>query len=208
MLEHVVQPGECIISIADFYGLFWKRLWNLSENADLKSRRKNASLLFPGDVLVIPDKEKQQLERSTDQRHHFIVRGRPVHLRVRLLAAGKPIADEPYLLEVNDERINGATDGDGLLEELIPPSTTEALLHLQKSKVNLQLLIGHVGPIEEIAGVQARLNNLGYHCGDEDGIMNPLTTSALQAFQETKKLPVTGEPDQTTRDEIRKMYGC
>src|SRR4051812_34537990 len=102
MIEHIVQQGECTSSIADSYGLSWKRLWNLPENGNLKRLRKNPNLLLPGDIIAIPEKEKREETKPTDQRHRFQSDRQRVLLRLRLLAAGKPIAGESYVLQLGD----------------------------------------------------------------------------------------------------------
>jgi peptidoglycan hydrolase-like protein with peptidoglycan-binding domain len=54
-------------------------------------------------------------------------------------------------------------------------------------------------PVPAVAEAQSRLNRLGYEAGPEDGLMGRRTRSALEAFQRTYGLPVTGRPDRATR---------
>ncbi|MBC7927680.1 MAG: LysM peptidoglycan-binding domain-containing protein, partial [Bryobacteraceae bacterium] len=39
MKQHIVQAGDCVSSIAEYYGFDWERLWNLPENATVKQSR-------------------------------------------------------------------------------------------------------------------------------------------------------------------------
>jgi hypothetical protein len=44
----------------------------------------------------------------------------------------------------------------------------------------------------DVLDVQARLNTLGYPCGNADGVYGPTTASAVQRFQRDQKLGVDG----------------
>jgi len=59
-------------------------------------------------------------------------------------------------------------------------------------------------PVSEqyVKAVQNKLNELNYPLGPADGIMGPLTESAVRDFQADNKLPVTGELDERTFLEI------
>jgi hypothetical protein len=208
MPEHIVQQGECISSIARHYGFYWKRLWDDPANHALRLKRKNPNVLFPEDVLIIPEKDIKEFDRSTEKRHPFRVKGGHVKLRVRLLAAGKSIANEQYTLKIEGDTLNGTTDSTGLLEKIIPSEAQEATLLLGKEKTIVLLEVGHLNPLSEITGVQARLNNLGFHCGAVDGVLGPLAKSAVITFQETYSLKMTGQPDGPTRDKLKELYGC
>jgi hypothetical protein len=208
MPERVVKQGECLFSIAAAYGFDWRHLWALGENAQLKHQRKLPNILHPGDRLFIPERELKEEPRPTEQKHKFLYKALPFRLRIRLLAAGKPLANEAYALEIAGKRIEAATDADGRLDEQIPPDAAEARLFIGRSKIELQLALGHLDPVEEISGVQGRLNNLGFHCGEVDGVLGPKTESALKAFQETYELAITGEPDEATAAKLKELYGC
>ena len=54
--------------------------------------------------------------------------------------------------------------------------------------------------------MQARLNNLGFAAGKEDGIMGPRTEAALRTFQNTQGLEETGQSDGPTRDALTKEH--
>jgi peptidoglycan hydrolase-like protein with peptidoglycan-binding domain len=46
--------------------------------------------------------------------------------------------------------------------------------------------------------VQKTLNDLGYDCGSEDGVMGPNTRSCIRSFQEANDLEVTGKVNEAT----------
>ncbi len=55
----------------------------------------------------------------------------------------------------------------------------------------------HLDPFDTVEGVQDRLNNLGYSCGDEKGTMGPKTEQAIREFQSDCSLTETGTIDMT-----------
>ena len=76
MPNHTVKQGECLSSIAAKYGFGdWKALYDHPSNAALKKKRPNPHVLFPGDVVSIPEKEKKQARVKTGQELKLTVRG-------------------------------------------------------------------------------------------------------------------------------------
>lgn len=124
-----------------------------------------------------------------------------------------PLEDEPrkdlaYRLEIGELTYEGKTDGDGILEQLIPPDAGTGRLILEPGTPNetvLPLNLGHLDPIEDVSGVKQRLANLTFPCGDDDEL-TPELAAALRAFQAKHGLDVTGELDDETRDAIKKAH--
>jgi len=56
----------------------------------------------------------------------------------------------------------------------------------------------------DIVNLQARLNQLGYDSGPEDGVFGPLTEAALKKFQAAVGLPQTGVTDKATVEALNK----
>jgi hypothetical protein len=206
MPNYIVKQGDCISSIANRHGLFWEKVWNHPQNAKLKEKRKDPNILHPGDVVFVPDKEEKQESGATEQRHRFCEKGVPEKLRIKLMAGDEPIANENYVLDIDGDLRSGTTDGEGNLKETIPPNAKRAKLWLGEEKQEYEIDLGHLDPVSEITGVQARLNNLGFYCGTVDGIKGPKTTAALKRFQKKHGLKETGEVDEKTRDELKNAH--
>ena len=206
MREHRVQQGDCLSSIAHEYGFNPDTLWCHGANTELRTRRGDCNVLSPGDVVAIPDQQTKAESCATDQRHRFRRRGVPAFLRLRLLVEDEPRAGESYVLEVDGVEIaSGVTNSDGLLEERIPPNAVSAALRFADGSV-VALDLGELDPIDTIAGVQGRLLNLGYDCGDVDGALSEQTHEALRAFQTKHGLAVTGEPDEATKSKLADLH--
>ena len=85
MPNYTVKQGDCISSIAQKHGLFWDKVWNHPKNSRLKEQRKKPSILYPGDVVFVPDKDKKEESGATEQRHRFRKKGAPAKLRLRIM---------------------------------------------------------------------------------------------------------------------------
>jgi N-acetylmuramoyl-L-alanine amidase len=70
------------------------------------------------------------------------------------------------------------------------------------------LELGHLDPVDELSGVQARCNLLGHDCGVVDGIMGSNTRQGIKAFQTHNSLEVDGIAGPLTQQALQKAYGC
>src|ERR1035438_5291586 len=62
---YTVKQGDHLSRIADQFGFSdYRVIWDYAGNADLKAQRKNPHVLFPGDSVIIPDKEQRPQPRS------------------------------------------------------------------------------------------------------------------------------------------------
>jgi hypothetical protein len=214
--NHTVVQGECLSSIATAEGFRdWHTIYNDPANADFRTLRPNPNLLFPGDIIVIPDKTPSSLGASTGQPATFTVKSNRVLLRLRLADTAAP----NYRLSVDGKVTTGTVDSSGIVEADLSPSATDGTLttwpdgfdspeDAGDAAVTWSLQIGSLDPATEISGVQARLANLGYAPGGIDGIDGPRTQSAVKAFQaDNPPLVVDGICGPKTRAVLIDAYG-
>ena len=201
-----VGKGDSIPSIARENGFFWETIWNHPNNAALKAKRKDPNVLFEGDEVFVPELDIREESRGTNARHKFKLKGRQVKFKLQLLMMGEPRAGEAYTLIVDGTLYTGTTGGDGKLEHVIPANAKAGKIILRSGKEEYPVRIGHLDPIDEISGVQQRLNNLGYNSGVEDGRMNDALEAALTAFQNKYKLKATGELDAATKTKLEEAH--
>ena len=217
--KHTIQEGECVSSIAYEYGLFPSTIWEYQENSELRKLRKDPNVLFPGDVLVIPDKKEKQVEAETGKRHRFQRKGVSEQLRIRFVDdEGKPKKGIPYILDMKTKGgrpvplIKNKTDSDGYLDETIPPDAFEGEIALGEGEEMelIPIMIGYLDPIDTISGIKARLNNLGYLCDEEKNGLDEMTRKAIREFQEDNKLKLIAddatEIDKDTQKKIDELY--
>lgn len=204
---YTAKANDCMSSIADLYGFFWKTLWFHSQNQALRRLRKNPNVLLENDQVWIPAKQTRWESKNTDARHKFVLLGVPTKFRIRFADSGKPRANVPYVLTVDGAIFTGSTDSNGKIEHAIPPNAQQGTLVLgqgdQTEIFNLDL--GALAPVSEPAGAIARIRSLGYHCAidDKEGL-----TQALRSFQAENHLQVSGKLDASTQSKLTQVFGC
>src|SRR5437016_6321963 len=121
---HIVVQGEFLSKIARAYGFASHlTIWDAPENKDLKEKRQNPNILFPGDKLFIPDKETKEESRPTERKHKFELQGEKLMLRIVLMGLkNKPLEGHECTLIAEGNRKDITTRTDGLLQEDIPES--------------------------------------------------------------------------------------
>jgi len=235
--KHLVEDGEWVGSIAAAYGFFdWDHdVWQHPQNAKLKALRQDPRVLAAGDELFIPPWEEKKVSCATDKKHKFKVKTPKEFLRIQVLGVdGKPLSSLDYVLEIHCapgggkyEQKNKKTNGDGILEELLPSTATEGVLIFPKLQHKMALRLGFLAPMDLedkpnlIRGAQQRLLAIGFHPGEIDGLEGPATKSAVTAFQQfcvdnkDKSNPrildcgaVDGIIGPQTRAALLKYYGC
>ena len=204
--KHVVAQGECVTSIADHYGFFWQTVWDHPDNHELKRLRKNPNVLCVGDELSIPDKAPREESCASEEKHRFRLKGVPAKLRVHLEENGKPLKNLDYKLDIDGKVVEGTTDGEGLVEASIPPGARSAVLYVDHGARVYHLDLGHVDPVDDLAGVQQRLKNMGFFFRPIDGKESPQLTQAISRFQAAQGLDATGELDDDTKKKLEDAH--
>ena len=188
-------------------------LYDDPANAELKKRRPNPNVLYPGDLVAIPEPKPLTAQGATGDWHEFAVEREQVRLKVQLLGLdGKALTNQAYELTVDGQKRSGTTDGSGLLDEPVDVTNKTAQLKVtvpagdETRNLTWQLNIGSLDPVTTTSGMQARLAHLQYYTGAIDGNFGPLTRGAVMAFQQSAGLDVTGVPDETTLDKLQKQH--
>lgn len=209
--QYEVKEGECSSKIGARFGVPAQTIWD--SNAALHATRPDMNLLVPGDKLTIPGFQPRY-EQAAGGSRYIVKLGAPAsRLRVRFLDAdGNPRSDLDYLVEFTCdppvESAEGALDGGGWLVEPVPPQAVEAKITLAgvDGPEEFQMRISRLEPVSTTRGLQARLYNLGYGSGGEDGEIGPPTKAALRLFQLDHGLKPTGEADDNTRKKLAEMH--
>ncbi len=206
---HVVAQGDTMISIALAHEYQdWETIWNHAQNAELRANR-NPQVLHEGDEVFVPTKVPKKFRCMTGQVHTFRLKTMPTFFSLNVRdESGEPYADCRYILKVENETFEGRTNGDGLVNHEVKPTDLQGELKVWIREDPEEIMIwdveiGHLDPVTEITGVQARLNNLGYPAGEVTGEMNAQTKEALEAFQSHIGYdPPTGELDEKTQQAL------
>lgn len=208
MSRYVVRQGDCLSSIAALRGYSCDTIWNHPDNAELRKKRKNPNVLLAGDVLELPDKGDKSVSLAPAQLHRFTLKRPSPRLRLQLRDNGELLKNENFELVVDGKTVPGTTDGDGKVDLEIPAHVTTAKLRMPGRKRTWSLQIGHLDPVDEVTGAQARLKQLGFYAGPLDGELTPLTVAALKSFQRKHGVAVSGALDAATTSALEQKFGC
>jgi hypothetical protein len=186
-------------------------VWEDPANEAIRARRASKDVLYPGDVIYLPDPERHALDftKGTTNRYTADVPKRT--LRVALSSADGPYANEAYVVEGLPTRRgapapSGSTGPAGEVSLMVPLTLREVGLRLPGRNLVFRFAIGEVDPLEEPTGVAKRLENLGYlerglHDAEDVG-------AALRAFQRKHNLETTGTLDAATSDAGSQGHGA
>ena len=211
-----VQQGDCLSSIAERWGFSdYNTIYRDSGNDAFRQKRPNPNIIYPGDVLFIPDRRSQEFARPTDQLHRFVLKRSKVLLRLCLKDdLHQPYQNKRYHLRVGGHHYHGSTNESGMLEQRIPANATEGEVTIFTTDddpsdlgYTFTLNLGHLDPVDETSGVDARLTNLGFAPEVENHqLSNEERVQALKAFQDRFGLEVTGQADEATRQKLRELH--
>jgi N-acetylmuramoyl-L-alanine amidase len=214
-IQHTVEQGECLFTIAKKYGFEdWHSIYDDALNAEFRKIRPNPNIIYPGDVLNVPDKKSKTIGAPTGKTHYFEVNQQVCWLRILIKdEEGEPLANKKYRLSIDGDISQAVIPQTGLIQKQIPADAALGELEVwtedeTRAPDTWSLSLGHLDPIEMLSGIQARLNNLGYACGPVDGIDGPLTQHGVRAFQTGHSLKVDGIAGPKTQAALKKEYGC
>jgi hypothetical protein len=205
-----VKQGECMEAIAHEAGMPWEALWNHPKNAALKQKRKNPNVLFPHDVVHIPEGNPTPFSIETGKSHTFVLaRAESTVLDVILERGGKLRAKQECTIKIRGlpDRLF-ATDDKGRIKVTIPAKTKRVAIHLASDGCVYEFDLGHMDPIDKVAGVQGRLLALGYPCGGDSGVFGLATRLALFQFRKDHGLPSGTDLDDRVRAKLREVFGA
>ncbi len=211
---HRVAQGEHLVGIALNYGFAdWRAIWDHERNKELREQRTSPTVLLPGDVIYIPDKEAKETTGSTEARHTFKMQQRETKLRLRIEdASARPLSSGKCEVKLGAHTETLTIAHDGFIEMIVPPYAQEGTLTVRDSGTTLDglempLLLGHLDPVSEVSGQAARLNNLGYRAGDPTDASDYLFRSAIEEFQCDLGLVVDGRCGPKTQAKLVEVHG-
>lgn len=208
--SHVVSQGESTTRLAFERGLYWKSVWQHANNADLRSKRSNPNILLEGDVIFLPDLETKQEYCATAQKHRFQRKGVPETLNLIFLDIyGKPLANKPYTITIDNTFRRGTLDSNGKLSESIPPNARSAKVKVgdKGELASTEVQLGNLDPVESLTGVQARLKNLGYFSAAIDGQPSEALDKAVVRFRRKNAMEEGKDIDDALRDKLKDLHG-
>jgi N-acetylmuramoyl-L-alanine amidase len=211
---YVIEEGDCLSSLARQARLaHWRKIYDHPANSSLRRLRTDPNVIMPGDRVFIPDCEVNEHRAATDIPHQYDhTRDRT---RLRIVVAdedGQPYRDYRYKLTVGKQEFKGHTDDHGLIDQEIDPVAETGELTVwwdlpHPLHCKWLLKIGHLDPVEDVSGIQGRLNNLAFDAGPVDNVAGPRTRAAVRRFQSKYKLGVDGIAGPATQHKLKEVHG-
>ena len=214
---YTVEQGDCLASIAAQSGFRDPaKIFNDAGNEELRKQRPNWNVLDEGDTVFVPDPQPRVQQGATDASHRFELRKPKVKLVLKLLSdRDEVLAGAKCQLVIDGEAQSLTSDGGGFIRVPIDPELMSAELYVWADDAGAEipsdaflLELGGLPPTDSDSGVQARLVNLGFFCGEVDGEVGKRTQYAIKAFQLKKNLDITGDLDDQVRSQLEQAHGC
>ena len=216
--SHQITQGECLgLLCLDSGHADPVAVLAADENTSLRQAGRTPTQLAPGDVVSFPVIVPKWVTLDPGPTRHFYLRRR-LTTTLRLELGGGPNgawARVRYELETTAGVVSGETDADGTVDAEIPIRDTRVLLRLfafpgwTEPTHEVELLVGHLDPADEVTGLQARLRALGFYDGAVDGVFGPKTEAGVRGFQDRcGHLEVDGIAGAETVAALRSVFGC
>ncbi|MFO0619163.1 MAG: type VI secretion system tip protein TssI/VgrG [Polyangiaceae bacterium] len=125
---------------------------------------------------------------------------------------GAPLANKAYTLTVDGKALpSKRTAGDGSIVETVPAGAVAGMIVVtvdESHTLRIPLAFQRLPSIDTVAGVKARLRNLGYFRGPVDDALDRETREAVRRFQERQRIEASGSIDSATRARVRELAGA
>ena len=208
-----IRQGDYLSQLAARYAFDAQQVWSAPENAGLRSKRKHRNVLLPGDIVFIPQPVPRKLGWTAGTHNTFRIDVPRIKVELALRDGNKrseAIASEAYRVEGLPSAIDGTTDGDGRVSFEVPIHVRSVRLSVPTRHLVLPVLVGDLDPVEDISGVRARLEHLGFYHPNDTGTRESSEVRdrrAIANFQKSRTLRVTGEIDAETRSALENAHG-
>ncbi len=201
MQPYVIRQGDYLLSLARQFGFDADTVWNDPANADLRKLRPDPNILWPTDVLQIPDPNAPPATKSlvAGTTNAFVSDVPTVSITVTFTDAS--LASQAFAIQELPDLTPPPTDASGKLTFSAPVTLQTATIVFTDAGQTFKLNIGHLDPIGTLSGVFQRLQNLGYIDADvrSDSINVDCVRMALRAFNAAAPSdPPASSPDSST----------
>lgn len=230
MSDHIAKKNDHLLFVAKENNIPLKKLQDA--NTELK---RSPNLLYKGadgtggDTVKIPSPEPKEAGAGSGKSTPFEIDPTKLFLRLRVLNEDcTPLKNADYELTVEDSpkpfTKTGKTDANGQIETEVPPKAQKGTLSVAvpppagqkgagKTGMTWELEIGGLNPILEkapddacLSGVQARLNNLGFHSGPVTGAVSEGLENQIKAFRKMFGLADGKASDAELQNKLKEIH--
>jgi N-acetylmuramoyl-L-alanine amidase len=213
MKPYVIKQGDHLLKLAHLMGFDADKVWNDGANAELKDARQDPTMLQAGDILMVPDEPKKQLDLKHEEKNEYVAKVPKVAVSVAVADDEEPLAGEAYVVEGLGDEEERTTDADGMVTFEAPVNIREVTVRFVNVDLAFRVGVGELDPVDTDAGVRMRLTQLGFYgptlAGEDQYVErdDSQLAAAIAAFQGSKGLAVTGEMDDATKDALLDAHG-
>ena len=214
MIPYIVRAGDLLTRLAAERGFEVDDAWSHPRNRALRDGGRHPDLLAPGDILWLPEPSGAgpAVEQGTNNKYKA---RRPVVAVSLVFRHGDTaLANEPWVLLGAGPDRQGATDDHGRMSVEVPLRVRTFEVVLPRRRLRYPVQVGGLDPVAVDSGVRQRLAHLGFYghggtAAGGDAWIDDETAhrNALESFQRSRGLPVTGDADDATRQALVEMHG-
>ena len=212
-----IKLGDCVDSVAYAKQLRTDAIWDDDANKELRALRKDRNVLFPGDILTLPDNEiKWEAGKHTGLTHVFKRKLPTKEFRFQAVL-GTPINGYTCTVAIDTVVVPSKVDADWIVCQ-IPPNAKEAVITidwnygqikvdaiLKQKKFTVKL--GQLRPVETAEGQEDRLRNLGLFSKLADKT-EPTLKQVIALFQASHGIePADGVINPPTITKLKELTG-
>jgi hypothetical protein len=163
MQPYVIRQGDFLAKLAYRFGFDADSVWNDPMNAQLRQLRPDPNLLWPTDVLYIPDpsgKTPPMQSLSVGSTNTFVADVPTATITLKF--ADPSFASQAFTIQELPELTGQTSKPDGTVSFPAPVTLDTATLVFTDSGATFACNLGHLDPIDTLSGVFQRLQHLGF----------------------------------------------
>jgi N-acetylmuramoyl-L-alanine amidase len=211
VLQYKVKQGDCLSRIAQRFHYTVDKLSKLPENKHLQENRRTKDILFPGDIVYIPEIEVRSEKASSGARHKYKLQPTPkMEVALCLMSEERPRVKLACKLVLEQRQgpanvVEAFTDENGVVRFDIPLWVNSGVLKIDACE-SYHLLFANLDPVTTVSGAQQRLANLG-HFVDCNNKFDENTQSAFLKFQKDEGITESGLLDDEMMTALENRHG-
>jgi Putative peptidoglycan binding domain len=195
---------------ADFGHKTWRPIYEHANNSTLRSRRPEPNLLAKGDRIYVPPPNPKEEHGGTEATHVFELDFDQDKFQIRILDLDmylNAFGAIQYSLTIGSQTSEDElTASNQVIELPLEMEVSEGELNIGGYVIPLK--IGALEPHDRVAGLQARITNLGFDPGPIDNIAGRKTKRGIEDFQLRYGITVDGSHGAPVMNKVKEIYGC
>lgn len=199
MPPYVIKQGDFLLKLAHQLGFDPDAVWSDPSNASLRALRPNPAILFPGDVLNIPDSPAPAATTlAPGSTSTFVSAPPPLTLSAKFVGTdATSYASRAYTVTELDALTGLSTDANGVASFQAPVTLTTATVVFTDTGESWSLVVGATDPINTLSGIFKRLQNLGF-IGDNVTFDTQAAANNLEVMRDALTRLKAAQPGAST----------